>query len=143
MVCGVCAWCRTGKGHLCPETRILGVHRDGVFADFVVVPASNAWPDPPDMPLSIASLGVAVVYMAALGGATNSLPTAVFTLAPETMPTLLLAGARDPKFVAVAERMAPEMPAATVVIVPDAGHTVHLDRPDAWLEAVLHHLALR
>jgi threonine 3-dehydrogenase len=56
VVCGVCWWCRTGKGHLCPATQILGVHRDGVFADFVVVPASNAWPDPPDMPLSIASL---------------------------------------------------------------------------------------
>jgi len=56
VVCGVCAWCRTGKGHLCPKTRILGVQRDGVFAEFVTVPAENAWPDPPDMPLSIASL---------------------------------------------------------------------------------------
>jgi len=56
VVCGVCSWCRTGKGHLCPKTRILGVHRDGVFADFVAVPAENAWPDPPDMPLSVASL---------------------------------------------------------------------------------------
>jgi threonine 3-dehydrogenase len=32
------------------------VHRDGVFAEYVVVPSENAWPDPPDMPLSIASL---------------------------------------------------------------------------------------
>jgi threonine 3-dehydrogenase len=56
IVCGVCAWCRTGKGHLCPRTRILGVHRDGVFAEFVTVPAQNAWVDPPEMPLSVASL---------------------------------------------------------------------------------------
>jgi threonine 3-dehydrogenase len=56
VVCGVCPWCRTGKGHLCPETRILGVHRDGVFAEFVAVPSTNAWPDPPGMPLSVASL---------------------------------------------------------------------------------------
>jgi threonine 3-dehydrogenase len=56
VVDGSCPWCRTGKGHLCPNTRILGVHRDGVFAEYVVVPAVNAWPDPPDMPLSIASL---------------------------------------------------------------------------------------
>ena len=56
VVCGVCSWCRTGKGHLCPETEILGVHRDGVFAEFVAVPAENAWTDPPDMPLSVASL---------------------------------------------------------------------------------------
>jgi threonine 3-dehydrogenase len=56
VVDGSCAWCRTGKGHLCPNTRILGVHRDGVFAEYVTVPAVNAWPDPPGMPLSIASL---------------------------------------------------------------------------------------
>ncbi|NQV06469.1 L-threonine 3-dehydrogenase [bacterium] len=56
VVCGVCAWCRTAKGHLCPETQILGVHRNGVYAEYVCVPAENAWVDPPDMPLSIASL---------------------------------------------------------------------------------------
>jgi threonine 3-dehydrogenase len=56
VVCNRCAWCRTGNGHLCPATRILGVHRDGVFADFVAVPAQNAWPDPPGMALSVASL---------------------------------------------------------------------------------------
>jgi threonine 3-dehydrogenase len=56
VVCNRCAWCRTGNGHLCPATRILGVHRDGVFADYVTVPAQNAWPDPPEMPLSVASL---------------------------------------------------------------------------------------
>ncbi|MDX1691529.1 MAG: L-threonine 3-dehydrogenase [Acidimicrobiia bacterium] len=56
VVDGTCLWCRTAKGHLCPNTEILGVHRDGVFADYVVVPASNAWIDPPDMPLSVASL---------------------------------------------------------------------------------------
>jgi threonine 3-dehydrogenase len=56
VVCERCSWCRTGKGHLCPNTRILGVHRDGAYADFVAVPAINAWPDPPTMPYSIASL---------------------------------------------------------------------------------------
>lgn len=56
VICNTCAWCRTGQGHLCPKTKILGVHRDGVYAEYVVVPAQNAWPDPPDMPLSVASL---------------------------------------------------------------------------------------
>ena len=56
VICNSCAWCRTGQGHLCPNTRILGVHRDGAYAEFVAVPAQNAWPNPPDMPLSIASL---------------------------------------------------------------------------------------
>ena len=56
VICNTCAWCRTGQGHLCPKTEILGVHRDGAYAEYVVVPAQNAWPDPPDMLLSVASL---------------------------------------------------------------------------------------
>jgi threonine 3-dehydrogenase len=56
VVDGSCAWCRTGRGHLCPQTRILGVHRDGAFAEYLTVPAVNAWPNSPGTPLSIASL---------------------------------------------------------------------------------------
>jgi threonine 3-dehydrogenase len=56
VICNTCDWCRTGNGHLCPGTELLGVHRDGAFAEYVVVPAQNAYPDPPEMPLSIASL---------------------------------------------------------------------------------------
>jgi threonine 3-dehydrogenase len=56
VVCGRCRFCLTAKGHLCPKTEILGVHRDGAYAEYIVVPAVNAWPDPPDMPYSIASL---------------------------------------------------------------------------------------
>jgi threonine 3-dehydrogenase len=56
VVCDTCSWCRTGRGHLCENTQILGVHRDGAYADYVCVPAVNAWPDPSDMPYSIASL---------------------------------------------------------------------------------------
>ncbi|MEX1208696.1 MAG: L-threonine 3-dehydrogenase [Acidimicrobiia bacterium] len=56
VVDGDCAWCRTGRGHLCPQTRILGVHRDGAFAEYVTIPAVNAWPNPPGTPYSIATL---------------------------------------------------------------------------------------
>ena len=56
VVCGTCDMCLTGRGHLCRNTSILGVDRDGVFADYVAVPAINAWPDPPGMPFEIASL---------------------------------------------------------------------------------------
>ena len=48
------------------------------------------------------------------------------------MPVLLVAGA-DAKFVAAAERMASLVPHATLEIVADAGHTVHLERPEAFL----------
>jgi 2-succinyl-6-hydroxy-2,4-cyclohexadiene-1-carboxylate synthase len=49
-----------------------------------------------------------------------------------TVPVLLVAGARDAKFVAAAERMAGLLPRATLAIVPDAGHTVHLEQPAAF-----------
>jgi threonine 3-dehydrogenase len=43
VTCGVCFHCRTGRAHMCERTRILGVDRDGGFADFVAVPASVVW----------------------------------------------------------------------------------------------------
>jgi threonine 3-dehydrogenase len=41
VVCGHCLQCRLGDGHLCRRTRIIGVDRDGAFADYIVMPASN------------------------------------------------------------------------------------------------------
>ena len=43
IVCGVCRACRAGKRHLCPNTRGIGVNREGCFAEYLSVPASNAW----------------------------------------------------------------------------------------------------
>jgi threonine 3-dehydrogenase len=43
IACGVCSPCRTGRAHICRNLRILGVDTDGVFAEYVVVPAQNAW----------------------------------------------------------------------------------------------------
>ncbi len=41
VVCGHCRQCRTGQGHICSKTKILGLHDDGSFAEYVKVPASN------------------------------------------------------------------------------------------------------
>lgn len=35
---------RTGEGHVCPSTRIIGVDRDGAFADYIAMPATNVIP---------------------------------------------------------------------------------------------------
>lgn len=58
-----------------------------------------------------------------------------------TMPTLLIAGALDEKYAELARRMASAIPRARVEIVPDAGHAVHLERPDALTAIVLRFLA--
>ncbi len=41
IVCGDCLQCRTGNAHLCQRTQIIGVDRDGAFADCIAMPASN------------------------------------------------------------------------------------------------------
>jgi threonine 3-dehydrogenase len=41
VVCGHCLQCRLGDAHLCRRTQIIGVDRDGAFADYIVMPASN------------------------------------------------------------------------------------------------------
>jgi len=56
-------------------------------------------------------------------------------------PTLLLTGAEDEKFSRTATRMAKRIPKAEHIPVAGAGHTVHLERPGAWLDAVTGFLA--
>jgi threonine 3-dehydrogenase len=41
VVCGQCLQCRLGAAHLCRRTRIIGVDRDGAFAEYIVMPVSN------------------------------------------------------------------------------------------------------
>ena len=43
VVCGTCRNCRAGRRHLCIRTSSIGVNRDGAFAEYVVLPESNAW----------------------------------------------------------------------------------------------------
>ena len=57
VTCGVCFQCRTGNAHMCESTRILGVDRDGAFAQFVAVPESVIWQnDRAKLPPEIATL---------------------------------------------------------------------------------------
>ncbi len=44
-------------------------------------------------------------------------------------PTLLIVGALDDKFGAIGAAMAAALPHARLAVVPDAGHTVHLEQP--------------
>ncbi len=41
VVCGICEFCRTGKAHVCKNTRILGVDINGTYAEYVVLPEEN------------------------------------------------------------------------------------------------------
>ena len=74
---------------------------------------------------------------------TGSQPDLWGALPDLTMPVLLVTGADDTKFTALAAEMAAALPRATQVTLPGAGHTAHLEQPAtfvrhlrAWLSSV-------
>jgi threonine 3-dehydrogenase len=44
IVCGHCRQCRTGNAHICRNTQIIGVDRNGAFAEYMAMPAINVMP---------------------------------------------------------------------------------------------------
>jgi 2-succinyl-6-hydroxy-2,4-cyclohexadiene-1-carboxylate synthase len=58
------------------------------------------------------------------------------------IPVLVVAGALDARFVGLAHRLADAIgPSATLVVVPGAGHTVHLEQPERFTAALRDWLA--
>jgi threonine 3-dehydrogenase len=56
IVDGTCLQCLTGREHVCRNMKILGVDRDGVFAEYVAIPAHNAWRNDPSLDPRIAAI---------------------------------------------------------------------------------------
>ncbi|MCI4369546.1 MAG: alcohol dehydrogenase catalytic domain-containing protein, partial [Thermoplasmata archaeon] len=53
---GTCYQCRTGKMHICENVQVLGVDRDGIFAEYAVLPEANAWRNDPKLDPALASI---------------------------------------------------------------------------------------
>ncbi|MGM0419839.1 MAG: L-threonine 3-dehydrogenase [Bacillota bacterium] len=47
--CGHCYQCKTGLQHICVNMKILGVHTDGVFADYAVIEEVDIWKNDPSV----------------------------------------------------------------------------------------------
>jgi L-gulonate 5-dehydrogenase len=56
IACGKCYACQIGRHNVCAKLEVMGVHRDGGFQDYLVVPATNAIHIPPSLPIEIAAL---------------------------------------------------------------------------------------
>ncbi|MFF3287052.1 L-threonine 3-dehydrogenase [Streptomyces sp. NPDC003023] len=56
LVCGKCRNCLAGRRHLCRSTIGLGVGRDGAFAEYVALPASNVWVHRAKVDLDVAAI---------------------------------------------------------------------------------------
>ncbi|RPH95420.1 L-threonine 3-dehydrogenase [candidate division KSB1 bacterium] len=70
IICGVCHNCRTGNGQWCLNTVIRGITGDGIFADYVVLPASAVVPLPPEIPEEVGA------YLDAVGNAVHTVRSA-------------------------------------------------------------------
>ena len=55
VVCGHCRNCLAGRRHLCPNTKGIGVNRNGAFAEYLSIPVTNVWPADPNIPLEVLS----------------------------------------------------------------------------------------
>jgi len=55
IVCGLCRSCRAGRRHLCTQAIGIGIHRNGCFAEYLSLPASNAWHVHDSIPSEIAA----------------------------------------------------------------------------------------
>ncbi|MDW5415688.1 L-threonine 3-dehydrogenase [Iodobacter sp. CM08] len=56
ITCGHCRNCRAGRRHLCRNTVGVGVNRPGAFAEYLVLPAFNAFPIPDDISDDLAAI---------------------------------------------------------------------------------------
>jgi threonine 3-dehydrogenase len=92
VACGHCFQCRNGQAHVCQNVRIIGIDRDGAFAEYVVVPEKNVVKNDPRLPLEYATMqdpfgnAVFAVFNADVPGHT----VAVFGLGPIGLMTVAL-----------------------------------------------------
>ena len=54
LTCGACFQCRTGQAHVCKNYKILGIDRDGSYAEYVVLPEGVLWHTAPEIPPELA-----------------------------------------------------------------------------------------
>jgi len=66
LVCGECYNCRTGNGQWCEKTQGVGVNRDGAFAEYLCIPATNVVTIEDDLPDDVVS------FFDAFGNATHT-----------------------------------------------------------------------
>jgi threonine 3-dehydrogenase len=56
LVCGRCRNCMAGRRVQCAQTKGIGVNYPGAFAQYIALPATNAWRHPPDINLDVAAI---------------------------------------------------------------------------------------
>ncbi|HEY1653674.1 MAG TPA: L-threonine 3-dehydrogenase [Candidatus Tumulicola sp.] len=93
-----CVLCRTGEAHICERVQIIGVDRDGAFAEYIAMPEYNVWKLDPAIPDTYAAifdpLGNAVHTVMAAGVSVRSVViTGVGSIGLMAIPVARAAGA--------------------------------------------------
>jgi threonine 3-dehydrogenase len=93
-----CLLCRTGNAHICERVQIIGVDRDGAFAEYVAIPEYNVWKLDPAIADEVAAifdpLGNAVHTVMAAGVSVKSVAiTGVGSIGLMAIPVARAAGA--------------------------------------------------
>jgi threonine dehydrogenase-like Zn-dependent dehydrogenase len=54
--CGRCEPCRAGRGNICPEAKLFGIHLPGGFAEAIALPCKRLFPVPRELAPELAAL---------------------------------------------------------------------------------------
>ena len=71
-----------------------------------------------------------------LGFGTGTMPCLHNELSKLEVPTQLMVGGDDTKFIAINQRMHQQIPNSYLSIIRKSGHRVHVDAPEQWLQTV-------
>ncbi|NBW70388.1 MAG: alpha/beta fold hydrolase [Bacteroidetes bacterium] len=71
-----------------------------------------------------------------LGFGSGTMPCLHNELAKLEVPTQLLVGGDDTKFLAINQRMHQQIPNSYLNVIRKSGHRVHIDAPEQWLETI-------
>jgi 2-desacetyl-2-hydroxyethyl bacteriochlorophyllide A dehydrogenase len=135
--CGHCRLCRSGYANLCEDRKLIGVHSDGAFADFVRAPAASARRLPDGVSARTGAMAEPLangVHAVGLGLAREPVERAVVlgagTIGLVTLQAALLAGIEH---VAVVEPQ-PERRARAAEL---GAHETFEDRPEPGADLVI------
>ncbi|MCS6800838.1 MAG: 2-succinyl-6-hydroxy-2,4-cyclohexadiene-1-carboxylate synthase [Chloroflexota bacterium] len=126
------------------EQRARLLERDGIAAFVEQWEALPLWASQARLPpavrarlrqqrLACSAEGLALSLRGMGAGAEEPVLDCLVTFA---MPVLLIAGAEDPKYVALAQAMADRLPKSDIAILPGAGHATHLEQPAQFAAVV-------
>ena len=130
--------CDTGPGFRNDEARQRWNDRSMATAARLEQDGLSALGDGPRPPDSAHPMGLA---HAARGMLTQQDGRVIDSLPSIDVPVLVIVGADDRPFLGAAEYVVAKIPAAELVVIPDAGHTCNLDQPELFNQHVLEFLA--